>query len=287
MAEQAEQVQALQETVEAQAGELAALRGLVRGPQRHEVKAPKFSGRDIEQFLDTFETVRVANDWDNGTASLHFKLSLEGSTSLGVTGETYEELRQSLRRKYQPNQEEARALLRHTRLKQGDSIYEFGEQLLQLVQLAHPLLTDEQQSREAILCLTEAVGDRQLTHEFRLQPPESFPAALESVRNFQRDMGKDRRLVQQLEVKEEGDRVARLEKTVTTLKEQLAAVSLRQERSDEVMQQLSSDTNRKLDQLLNRDRTPRACYRCGERGHLQRNCPRPARQQGNGKGPSA
>ena len=58
----AEQVQALQDKGEAQALELAALKGLVQGPQRHEVKAPKFRGLDIEQFLDTFETVRVAND---------------------------------------------------------------------------------------------------------------------------------------------------------------------------------------------------------------------------------
>ena len=312
----AEELQAVRDQLEALRLEVAAA-GVQRDaierianavqPRAPMIKPPKFTGReDIRQFLETFDTVRETNQWNDGAAALRLKLALEGTAKVGVSGNTLEEIRNSLLQKYELTQDEARSALRALRLKTGESVHELGENTLRLVSLAHPNIGDEQRREEAILCLVEAVGDRYLKHEFRLQPPDTFEQALNRIRDYQRDMGRgDRRLIQRVEMEEEG-KVTELEKQVASLQQQVVEIGRRQEKTDEALTGYAASTQDKLDQLLARatrqqptsSRRPVSsvtCYECGETGHFKRNCPKLATtatsadpgRQGNGTGPSA
>ena len=165
-----EELEQLRQRMDAGQHQQDFVRDLAQAIQpRANLKPPKFTGReDAREFLETFDTVRVANGWDNATAVLRLKLSLEGAAKAGVAGNTYQQVRESLLKKYELTQDEARSALRTLRLRSGDSVHELGENVQRLVTLAHPNLYGDQRTEEAILYMVDAVGDRYLKHEFRL-----------------------------------------------------------------------------------------------------------------------
>lgn len=299
-----QQLAALTERVTANADQRQILQTLTQVVQqpRHvvRVKPPKYTGQgSVRQFLDTFAEVMEANQWDDATAGLQLKIALEGNARVGVVGATFPEVRDSLLQKYELTQDEARSTLRTLRLRPGESVHELGETTQRLIALAHPTLTEEQRMEEAILCMVEAVGDRYLKHEFRLQRPANFGEALNRIRDYQRDMGKgDRRLVQRMEI-EEGGKMEELESKVSALQLQITELAVRQGKTDAALAGYATSTQDKLDLLLAQTSRyssrpqSRACYECGDTSHMKRNCPKLAaktpapRRQGNASGPSA
>ena len=217
---------------------------------RPNVQLPKSSGNEnVRRFLDTVDNVARANRWDEALTALHLRLALEGPASTGVRGRTVEELKQSLLRKYSMTQEESRVRLRDLKLRSENMVYDVGEQIRQLVSTAHPALDVRQQEEEAVLALTEAVGDRYLKHEFRLQPPTCYDDAIDRVRSYFCDMGKERCLIQSLNV-EEADKVDKLEKAMDILQHQVAMITVKQEQTDTQLEGLSASISQKLDQIL-------------------------------------
>jgi hypothetical protein len=120
-------------------------------PVQNKIKAPTFNGkRDVRKFLAVFEEVRRNNRWTEEQASLNLRLALDDSISSSVQGDTYDEIRTFLLSRYELTRDEARRELKAARPKKGESIYDFGDHVLQMVKLANPNAQEETQEETAI-----------------------------------------------------------------------------------------------------------------------------------------
>lgn len=271
-----EQLKNLQQEMDTLRGQLA----VPSQPARVAIKPPKFTGTgDVESFLDDFDLVREANGWNEETAAIHLRLSLDGSGRIGVRGSNFTDLKASLRLKYQLSMEEARTTLRRLRFKNGDSVHELGATISRLIKLAYPTLTEEQRDQEARLYLLDTISDKHLRREFSLQPPKSFTDALDRAIEYLRDTSRgDQHLVQQVAL-EEPSAVDKLAQTVASLATQVAEIGAKLDSRLQPRSKGSSNVT---------------CFQCGQRGHIKRQCPQsrwqsnstPTRQQGNGQGSS-
>lgn len=170
---------------------------LVQALQRQQgtVKLPRYDGgSDVRKFLEIFNEVRQINEWTDGEAALHLRLALDGSANECVTGNTIEELQNSLITRYQMTQEEAIRELRRLHMTKGENIHEFGEKVQRLVRIAHPGLPMAQHAEIATRELVEAIGDKWLRREFRLRPAVNFTDALMRVRDYNADMRQEHKI---------------------------------------------------------------------------------------------
>ena len=95
---------------------------------------------------------------------------------------------ESLLTRFQLSREEARRELRNLKLKTGQDIHKFGNLVMKLVKMADPDLDGEQLDDRATAELVDAIGDRLLTSEFRLQGPINFADAIRRIQQYNADM---------------------------------------------------------------------------------------------------
>ena len=244
-------------------GVVAALNG-----RRKPIPAPKFDGTsDVRRFLQTFAEVAEQNQWDDEERSLHLKLALQGTAADCVQGDTAEQMVESLLTRFQLSREEARRELRNLKLKTGQDIHKFGNLVMKLVKMADPDLDGEQLDDRATAELVDAIGDRLLTREFRLQGPINFADAIRRIQQYNADMKVNR--IHRLELSEEEDllntKVTNLTRENETLKK--------------TMEELRKDMTSRLDALILRENTPGInpnnrvrCQNCGRIGHPTKDC---------------
>ena len=244
-------------------GVVAALNG-----RRKPIPAPKFDGTsDVRRFLQTFSEVAEQNQWDDEERSLHLKLALQGTAADCVQGDTAEQMVESLLTRFQLSREEARRELRNLKLKTGQDIHKFGNLVMKLVKMADPDLDGEQLDDRATAELVDAIGDRLLTSEFRLQGPINFADAIRRIQQYNADMKVNR--IHRLELSEEEDllntKVTNLTRENETLKK--------------TMEELRKDMTSRLDALILRENTPGInpnnrvrCQNCGRIGHPTKDC---------------
>ena len=157
--------------------------------RRKPIPSPIFDGTtDVRKFLHTFGEVAEANHWDDDERSLQLKLALRGTAAECAQGETTEEIAESLVNRFQLTREEARRELRNLKLKAGQDIHLFGNLVMKLVRMAEPDLDQDALDDRACAELVDAIGDRLLTREFRLQGPINFADAIRRIQQYNSDM---------------------------------------------------------------------------------------------------
>ena len=245
-------------------GLVAALNG-----RRKPIPAPKFDGTsDIRKFLQTSAEVAEQNQWDEEERTLHLKLALQGTASECVQGDTADEMAQSLLTRFQLSREEARRELRSLKLKPGQDIHKFGNLVMKLVKMADPELEGEQLDDRATAELVDAIGDRFLTREFRLQGPINFADAIRRIQQYNADMKINRIHRLELSDPDEGD-----------LNTKVASLTKENEGLKKTIQQFQKDMSQKLDAIISREtatggtlNNPARCQNCGRLGHLTKDC---------------
>ena len=157
---------------------------LVHGLQNHrrQIESPTFDGTtDVRKFLQTFAEVAEANNWGDHERTLRLKLALRGTASECAHGGTADEIAESLLNRFQLTREEARRELRNLKLRAGQDIHLFGNLVMKLVRMAEPDFDVEQLDERATAELVDAIGDKLLTREFRLQGPINFSDAMRRI----------------------------------------------------------------------------------------------------------
>ena len=225
-----------------------------------------------------FAEVAEANQWDNNDRTLHLKLALKGTAAECAQGETAEEIAESLMNRYQLTREEARRELRHLKLKAGQDIHLFGNLVLKLVRMAEPDLEPEQLDERATAELIDAIGDRLLTREFRLQGPINFADAIRRIQQYNTDMKVSR--VNRLTVGEEVEgKESAMEMEMKALKQKYEALQDSMKKMGEEMKTNTQSVETKLDKLLTKETEKQqpVCFNCNKPGHVIRQCPVPRR----------
>ena len=206
--------------------DLRELAAALQQPRQQKVKAPTYDGtKDIRKFFQTFEDVRRHNQWGDQQAALELKLSLGDKISESVQGITYAELREFLLQRYELSREEARRALKVTKPKKGESVYDYGDHILQLVKLANPNVEQQQQEDIAVEEIVDSINDWVLRREFRNNPPNSFAEALRRINEYNADRG-ERAVIRRVDfnLQEDDKEISELKSTVNQLKEEMVTL---------------------------------------------------------------
>ena len=141
---------------------------------------------------------------------------LQGTALDCLQGDNIEGMVESLLNRFQLTREEARRELRNLKLRAGQDIHQFAAQVMKLVKMAEPELDVEQLDERATAELIDAIGDKLLTREFRLQGPINFADAVRRIQQYYSDM-RVSKLNRFGVTGEDEDRVTALEKRMDKL----------------------------------------------------------------------
>ena len=256
----------------------AALRPQQPQPAQYRIKfTSKFDGRqDVRKFLDTFEAVCVANEWNDEQAVLQLRLALEGRIAETLQGVTFEEVRNFLLQRYHLTEDQARRELKSISLKRGENIYDYGDRVLCLVKLAHPHLPVVVQEDMAVKDLLDSVGDWYLRREFRTAPPESFTDGLQRIHEYNCDR-EEKVSLRYVDTGFEQDQkrdteVKQLQAEVSSLKLKMSTLETEVSKGHQTilasLKQLKSS-------MAPRPATPSLrgpCFYCNKPGHQKKDC---------------
>jgi molybdopterin-binding protein len=265
-----------------------ALMGGLRGQHRgSKLPTPEFNGTtDVTKFRRNFEEVARLSGWDDGEMALRLKLTLKGTASDYVQGETYQEIIHSLISRFEMTAEEARRALKALKLKSGQDVHGFADQVMKLVKLSEPGLgvgdIDDRATREFI----DAIGDKHLTREFRMMGAIDFNDAVRRVQQYNSDMKSSsiRRFESEESIRQE-ERINAMEKVLIELakgQQEEAAMAVREaavltavERVTEALKKLAEakpSVERPGEGYRPRPRI--VCYLCGVAGYVSTACQR-------------
>lgn len=242
-------------------------------PARTPFKTPQFEGTgDIEYFIQQFNSVAEANEWEPEAKFLHLREALrEGARDCGRAG-TIDGIFTALRARYGLSPKEARLQLNTLKKRFQTSLQEHATEVQRLTEVAHGELPPQYRDTLALEAFSSSLGNAYLQRHLLAMNVRDMDSAVRAGNEFlQVKVGRpeDRSSVRLLE--EELDQQVQPVKTAeaetTTLTKALLQLTTQMEK---IQSQLNTSqrTARR-----NSTRSGSKCWGCGKEGHLQRNCP--------------
>jgi hypothetical protein len=243
-----------------------------------EIRLPEYDGSyDAERFCEMVQKAAQHNQWDEAVTCLNLVNCLKGPTrqilsyfapSVALTSKM---LLDALKVKFglQLRKEEASTKLRVKVQAQGETLRQLGMEIEMLVNHAYPLAEPTTKDDIATSDFVRAISDGELRKLVALERPRSLREAMRTAEEIESTLRNvNHQGVPTIAVSTQEmalrDQVKELWQELKELKGVCATVapsSLRQEKQE----QWTTNQGRWSE-------TKMKCYRCGEPGHLSRNC---------------
>ena len=125
------------------------------------------------------------------TAAIHLKLAVTGAAREGMRRDDYQQLKQSLEKRYELSKEDARSQLKHAKRRKGEDIFAYGERLRKLVCQANPDLKDGAADEATITEVLDTLGDPALRRELKALGKIEFQDAIKHIGEYLTEMERE------------------------------------------------------------------------------------------------
>lgn len=160
-----------------------AIANLGRGRDRFD--APRYSGESgIELFLQQFDDIHQANNWDNATALIKLRGCLEKAAAECGRGATVADIQANLRARFGLTQRQALDRLRTVSKEPGQSFHELGADIERLVRLAYPTMAAADQVSLSIETFRRALDNKGLARHWLAVPCNTMAAIIRATEEY-------------------------------------------------------------------------------------------------------
>ena len=275
-------------------------------PGRDRFKAPRYDGKtDVDLFLLQFEEVSRANEWGEGTATLHMREAIqEGAKECGRP-QNLAGIIAALRARYGMTAREARAALARLKRDVKTTLQEHAAEVEKLVNLAHADLPAEYRTNMLVDVFSATLGNAYLQRHLLAVHAPTLELAVRAGNEYLQIQPTNFRQTGRPNVTQVADEEDTVDEDVAVQEVRTLPVERDNPMTEvlKVLRELAAQINRMSTSATNGDRGPRrfpnqsegtktsTCWGCRKTGHMRRDCkevpwtPRTAPAQGNGRGP--
>ena len=244
------------------------------GRRQREFKLPRFDGKsDVELFIQQFEEISEANDWNNAASRLHLKEALTEGARNCSRPFTTDGVIAALRARFGLTTREARAKLATLRKEHAATLQEHGVEVERLVAIAYADLDYRQREEMTLDLFITTLGHLQLQRHLLAVGAADLTAMIRAGNEFlqlQTGPSRGRHNVQTVdELEETSQQVAPVvspgSETALAMREMMTVLQT-------LVSQLGSVGGRPKTSPKREGRPPPTCRTCGGVGHVQSKC---------------
>jgi len=252
-----------------------------------EFKLPSYDGKtDVELFIQEFEEIRDANDWNRGASRLHLKGALVDSARDCGRPPTLEGVLDALRARFGLTTREARAKLASLRKEPNTTLQEHGVEVERLVGIAYADLEIDQREEMTMDLFVTTLGHLSLQRHMLAVRPADLAGMIQAGNEFlqlQTGSARGRHSVQTMDEADETH-------------QQVAPVNPVADETNTILGTMMKVLQGIVSQLQRMDgpvttnskgptKLPPKCWNCGEVEHVRRDCKKVPHSPPSGNGP--
>ena len=262
------------------------LADLIGGLQRPDhFKLGKFDGSgDVQLFLLDFDSVRVANRWDDAAALLHLKAALTDTAAACKRGADVDQVRNALRLRFGITPKQARDQIEWIRREPGQSLQALASEVDRLVGLGFANIPEPGRTHFAINTFKKALDHKAVEQHLLAVPTETLADTVRAADEF---MSISKSRAPKHHSVHAVSTEAGASATPIPQADLAAVLKGMQETQQQILKHIEGISKGQPGKpSWSANKKERSCFRCKKTDHFIRDCPEPDnRPQGNANSP--